>query len=139
VTPGPWVAAAAHAVLTALMPALDWLAQLPGGAWRQHAPRRGLRCWRSSARHGCLRRAACPPASRAAPVRAAVFGASGRSRGRRDPHHLSRRRAGLAALVRTRGHALLYDAGPAYSVDADAGNRVVVPFCAGKASIASMR
>jgi competence protein ComEC len=39
---------------------------------------------------------------------------------------------GLAALVRTRDHALLYDAGPAYSVDTDAGNRVVVPFLRGE-------
>jgi competence protein ComEC len=35
---------------------------------------------------------------------------------------------GLATVVRTAGHALVYDAGPAYSVDADAGNRVVVPY-----------
>jgi competence protein ComEC len=39
---------------------------------------------------------------------------------------------GLAVLVRTAEHALLYDAGPAYSVDADAGNRVVVPFLRGE-------
>ncbi|MDO7897979.1 DNA internalization-related competence protein ComEC/Rec2 [Pseudomonas citrulli] len=33
---------------------------------------------------------------------------------------------GLAVLVRTRGHALLYDAGPRFG-DADAGERVVLP------------
>jgi len=34
---------------------------------------------------------------------------------------------GLAVLVRTREHALLYDAGPAYGQDSDAGERVIVP------------
>jgi competence protein ComEC len=35
---------------------------------------------------------------------------------------------GLSAVVRTHRHTLLYDAGPAFSSDTDAGNRVVVPF-----------
>ena len=34
---------------------------------------------------------------------------------------------GTAVLVRTNAHALLYDAGPRYSLESDAGNRVVVP------------
>lgn len=38
---------------------------------------------------------------------------------------------GLAAVVRTRHHALLYDAGPFYSMEADAGSRVVIPFLRG--------
>ena len=35
---------------------------------------------------------------------------------------------GLAVHVQTAGHDLLYDAGPAYSSDADAGDRVIVPY-----------
>lgn len=35
---------------------------------------------------------------------------------------------GQAVLVRTREHALLYDAGPRYSAEADAGQRVVLPY-----------
>ena len=35
---------------------------------------------------------------------------------------------GLSAVLRTHRHALLYDAGPAFSSDTDAGSRVVVPF-----------
>lgn len=35
---------------------------------------------------------------------------------------------GLSALVQTRGHALLYDPGPLYSAESDAGQRIVVPF-----------
>jgi competence protein ComEC len=34
---------------------------------------------------------------------------------------------GNAVLVRTRKHVLLYDAGPRYSLDSDAGQRVLVP------------
>jgi competence protein ComEC len=34
---------------------------------------------------------------------------------------------GNAVLVRTARHALLYDAGPRYSLDSDAGHRVLVP------------
>jgi competence protein ComEC len=34
---------------------------------------------------------------------------------------------GLAVAVQTRNHALLYDAGPDFSGDADSGNRILVP------------
>lgn len=37
---------------------------------------------------------------------------------------------GLAAVVRTREHTLVYDAGPRFSADFDAGEAVVVPFLA---------
>ena len=35
---------------------------------------------------------------------------------------------GLAVFVQTERHALLYDAGPAYSPEADSGSRVILPF-----------
>lgn len=35
---------------------------------------------------------------------------------------------GLAVLVRTAEHALLYDTGPLYSAESDAGQRIVVPY-----------
>ena len=35
---------------------------------------------------------------------------------------------GLAAIVRTRDHTLIYDPGPLYSAESDAGQRVVVPY-----------
>jgi competence protein ComEC len=35
---------------------------------------------------------------------------------------------GLAVVVRTAGHTLLYDAGPAYGPDADSGERVIAPY-----------
>jgi competence protein ComEC len=39
---------------------------------------------------------------------------------------------GTAVLVRTRGHLLLYDAGPQYSRDSDAGQRVLLPLLRGR-------
>ena len=35
---------------------------------------------------------------------------------------------GLAVVVQTRHHALLYDAGPAYGPQIDSGNRIIVPY-----------
>ena len=35
---------------------------------------------------------------------------------------------GLAVHVQTAGHDLLFDAGPAFSADADSGNRIIVPY-----------
>jgi len=35
---------------------------------------------------------------------------------------------GLASIVRTRQHTLIYDPGPLYSAESDAGQRVVVPY-----------
>lgn len=35
---------------------------------------------------------------------------------------------GLAVVLRTRSHALLYDTGPRFSKEADSGNRVILPY-----------
>jgi competence protein ComEC len=35
---------------------------------------------------------------------------------------------GLAVLIRTAGHNLLYDTGPLYSAESDAGQRIIVPY-----------
>ncbi|WP_432377510.1 DNA internalization-related competence protein ComEC/Rec2 [Duganella sp. P38] len=39
---------------------------------------------------------------------------------------------GMALLIETSGHRLLYDAGPAYSVESNAGNRVILPYLRGR-------
>ena len=39
---------------------------------------------------------------------------------------------GLSVVLRTANHALLYDAGPRYSQDADSGNRIVIPYLRGQ-------
>jgi competence protein ComEC len=39
---------------------------------------------------------------------------------------------GLAAVLRTSRHTLVYDAGPSFNPDSDSGNRIVVPFLRGE-------
>lgn len=39
---------------------------------------------------------------------------------------------GLATVVRTADHTLVYDTGPRYNPDADSGNRIVVPYLRGE-------
>lgn len=39
---------------------------------------------------------------------------------------------GLSVVVQTATHTLLYDAGPKYSVERDAGNRIILPFLLGE-------
>ncbi len=133
VTPGPWIAEAGHAVLTALMPALDWLARLPGGAWRQHAPAPWTAVLALVGAAWLLAPRGVPARFAAALLFVPLFAVrpAGPADGEIRITFLDVGQ-GLAVLVRTRGHALLYDAGPAYSVDADAGNRVVVPFLRGE-------
>ncbi len=39
---------------------------------------------------------------------------------------------GLAVVIKTANHTLLYDAGPSYSAQSDAGSRIVVPYLRGE-------
>ncbi len=39
---------------------------------------------------------------------------------------------GTAVLIRTRSHLLLYDTGPRYSSESDAGQRVLLPLLRGR-------
>jgi competence protein ComEC len=133
VLPGAWVAELAHAVLAALMPVLDWLAALPAAAWQQHAPAP----WTAALAIAGIAWMLAPPgipARYAAPLLLAPMFLA-----RPPPLEAGTARVtfldvgqGLAALVQTRNRALLYDAGPAYNPEADAGNRVVVPFLRGE-------
>jgi len=134
VVPGAWVAELGHAVLAALMPVLQWLAAVPGAAWQQHAPA----AWAAVlAVAGVIWMLAPPgvPARYAAPLLLAPLFLV---QPQRPPEPGTARLTfldvgqGLAVLVRTRAHAVLYDAGPAYGLDTDAGSRVVVPFLRGE-------
>lgn len=119
-------------LIEVLLQFLEWCAALPGALWRQHAPAawtvvlaltgvawmlapRGVP-WRAS---GIALMAPAfavtPPAPAHGDAWITIFDVG----------------QGLAVLVRTAGHALLYDAGPAWGPDADGGSRVVVPSLAG--------
>ena len=131
--PFDWILELAHALMEILMALLEWLALLPGAVWHQHAPlpwtvplailgvawlllprgfpARGL---------GLLLMlplfALAPPGPRAGELWVTALDVG----------------QGLAVVVRTEHHALLYDAGPAFSAFADSGNRVIVPYLRGE-------
>lgn len=119
----------AHAVLALLMRWLEWLASLPLAAWTTHAPAgwtvavaiAGI-LWLLAPR-GVPGRALgvlwmlpiaslLPPRVPEAGVRIVVLDVG----------------QGLAVLVATRRHALVYDTGPRFNDSVDAGGRIVVPF-----------
>jgi competence protein ComEC len=123
------IAQLAHVVFAALMALLDVFAAAPAAVWSQHAP---IAWTLVPAAIGV----AWLLAPRGVPSRAAgvllllpMFAVRppGPAHGAAWITFLDVGQ-GLATVVRTANHALVYDAGPAYGVDADAGNRVVVPF-----------
>jgi competence protein ComEC len=129
VVPSPVPFAAAHAAFATLMIPLEWLSTAPASVWQQHAPP----VW-------AIAVAALGVAWLAAPR-----GVPGRALGLlafvplfvvRPPPPDSGTFTmtvldvgqGLAVVVRTHAHALLYDTGPRFTEAADAGSRIVAPF-----------
>ena len=124
---------AAHTLLAAAMPGLEWLAGLPGAVIETHAPAPWTLvaalagcAWLLAPRGVPLR--ACgalwiaplflvtpqPPAPGEAWIDVLDVG------------------SGLAVVVRTTATAIAYDAGPGWNPDADTGSRTVVPFLRGE-------
>jgi competence protein ComEC len=115
--------------MDATMELLVWLAALPASVWQQHAPASwtivaavvGI-FWLLLPRGFPARWLGLiallplflvvPPAPRHGDAHIAVLDVG----------------QGLAVVVRTAKHALLYDAGPLYSPDVDSGSRIVVPY-----------
>ena len=108
---------------------LEWCASLPAAVWQQHVPPlwsvllglagvlwllapRGVP-WRATGLALMLPAVALPPPA-PAPGEAWITTLDVGQ--------------GLAVLVRTANRALLYDAGPAFSADADSGERVIAPY-----------
>jgi competence protein ComEC len=123
----PW--SLAHVVLAALMRWLEWLAGWPFAAWATHAPRP----WTVPVAIAGIAWLLAPP------------GVPGRALGLAWMLPLVLLRPpgvpegglrvvvldvgqGLAVLVATSHHALVYDTGPRYNDVVDAGGRIIVPF-----------
>lgn len=124
---------AAHALMLFVVSALEWLAALPGAVLETHAPQ----AWTvPAALLGC----AWLLAPRGVPLRSCgalwiapmfLVAPAQPARGEAWVDVLDVG-SGLAVIVRTAGHALAYDAGPAWGGDSDSGDRIVVPFLRGE-------
>jgi competence protein ComEC len=131
--PLDWALQLAHGIMTACMQLLQWLSALPFSTWQQHAPPawtlfpalfgvlwmllpRGFPMrWLGLA--GLLPMILLePPRPAFGAMQVAVLDVG----------------QGLAVALRTATHTLLYDTGPRYSSQSDAGSRIVVPYLRGE-------
>ena len=120
---------ASHFVLTICMQGLNWFASMPMATWQQAAPPvwalipaiLGV-CWLLLPRGFPQRRLGVVlllplffvslPKLAEGEMQATILDVG----------------QGLAVVVKTKNHTLLYDAGPRYSAQSDAGSRIVIPF-----------
>ncbi|CAH0188156.1 ComE operon protein 3 [Massilia sp. Bi118] len=126
---GGWLLLAAHAVVEGLAVVLGQLAQMPAAVWRAPAPQAwvfllalGGTMWMLMPRgwpHRWAGAAAWLPLLLQMPehpepgrFRVIAFDVG----------------QGMALLVETAGHRLLYDTGPGYAPGADSGSRVLLPY-----------
>jgi competence protein ComEC len=120
---------AAHAAFAALMVPLDALAGAPGTVWQQHAPQP----WTIAVALGGIVWMLAPRGVPAKSLGALCVAPLALVRPEPPPYGGFELAVldvgqGLAVVVTTHAHALLYDAGPRYSDDADAGGRIVAPY-----------
>lgn len=131
--PFDWALILSHSIMAYCMQCLIWLSNLPIASWQQQAPPvwaiitatfgvawvllpRGFPLrWIGYAGLLPMFLIEPPPLAHGA-MKVAVIDVG----------------QGLATVVRTRNHQLLYDAGPTYSTQADAGNRIIVPYLRGE-------
>ncbi|OGA19920.1 MAG: DNA internalization-related competence protein ComEC/Rec2 [Betaproteobacteria bacterium RIFCSPLOWO2_02_FULL_65_24] len=118
-----------HTLLEWLMPFLDWLATLETAVWQQHAPAPWTLPLALAGILWLLAPRGVPSRSVGLVLLIPMF-AQAPARPAAGELWLTFLDVGqgTAVVARTRGHAMLYDAGPAWSLEADAGSRVVVPY-----------
>ncbi len=128
-----WALQLAHNIMSACMQLLQWLGDLPFSTWQQHAPLPwtlplalvGV-LWILLPRGFPMRWLGLvaffpmfmlqPPLPELGAMKVAVLDVG----------------QGLATVVRTATHTLLYDAGPRYSSQSDSGSRIIVPYLRGE-------
>jgi competence protein ComEC len=119
----------AHAVMSACMGLLEWLSGLPDAVWQQHAPPPWATVLAVAAVAWLL-------APRGVPARwlggiglLPLFVVTPGALKAGDVEVVALDVGqGVAALIRTARHALLYDTGPSFGPGADSGSRIIVPF-----------
>jgi competence protein ComEC len=131
--PGEWLLNLAHGAMVLCMRGLEWLSHLPVSTWQQQAPE--MWTW-PIAVLGAL----WFLLPRGFPMRwlglimlmpMFLVHASGPAPGQMKVAVLDVGQ-GLAVVVQTATHTLLYDTGPRYSAQSDSGLRVVVPYMRGE-------
>jgi competence protein ComEC len=118
----------AHVLLEWLMWLLRWLAALDGAVWAQHAPE----VWTLPLAAAGILWLLLPRGFPSRWVGALILIPMASIVPSPLPHGAAALTVfevgqGLSVLVRTRSHALLYDAGPAWGPESDSGIRVILP------------
>ncbi len=123
----------AHAVFDALMPLLQWLSGWPGAVWQQHAPAAWTVPLALLGIAWLLAPRGFPARTLGMALMVPMFAILPRAP---QPGELWLTvldvGQGLAIVARTANHALLYDAGPLWSPQADSGSRIIVPWLRGE-------
>jgi competence protein ComEC len=129
VLPLDWIAALAHLAMTSCMVILSFLSDLPDAVWQQHAPP----AWSVPIAVTGALWTLLPKGFPARWVGAVMMLPLFLSVPEKMPQGDLRLTVldvgqGLAIVARTREHALIYDAGPGFTEQTDAGGRIVVPY-----------
>jgi len=128
-----WLLSLAHAVMATCMWLLEWMASWPVSTWQQHAPPVWAVLLAILGIFWILLPRGLPMRWLGLIVLMPIFLVR--------PAELSHGAMkvtvldvgqGLAVVVRTAAHTLLYDTGPRYSTQSDSGGRIVVPFLRGE-------
>ncbi len=123
----------AHDLMALCYVALRWLSETPNAVWQSHAPPMwtvavalvGTACL-------MLPRGVAPRWIGAALLLPMFALQPARPRENELWLTLLDVGQGLATVVRTANHTMVYDTGPRYNPDADSGNRIVVPYLRGQ-------
>jgi competence protein ComEC len=133
VLPFDFLLTLAHEIMAWCYAALAWLAETPNAVWQSHAP---LPWTIVFALIGCawmlLPRGVAPRWLGAAFVLPMFVLLPPTPKPGEVWITLLDVGQGLATVVRTANHTLVYDTGPRYNPDADSGNRIVVPYLRGE-------
>jgi competence protein ComEC len=131
----------AHGVLSGCMQLMEWMSDVPQAVWSQHAPP----AWAVAAGMGGICWMLLP--GRLGPGLPTGFPARWLGAVALLPIFLTPPAnplageltvtvldvgQGLAVVARTRNHTLLFDTGPGFNLEADSGNRTIVPFLRGE-------
>ena len=129
VLPFDFILKLAHALMAGQMWLLEWCAALPAAVWQQHAPAAWTVALALAGTAWLLLPRGVPARWLGLTLMLPMFTVvpSGPAAGALWLTLLDVGQ-GLAIFVQTERHALLYDAGPAYSPEADSGSRLILPF-----------